>query len=434
MSNKIEENDQSDDTIDLDELGIVCGEQGLEVLTKPELIELQQKSSILKNTFNGICNSFVNFANKLKLGCSKMFIMSPNTTEIKRSVSTDSITNSYYKNVTKSLSTHEYFSFDRFNSKRGAENIHIYFWIGLDLGWMFQNLAVSLVFGFLSLFWIGFMANNYIIVNNTLELYMCMINFMWVFANVLWCVGDIGINNESKYAFSSGMLMTVGLFFWLIQKLWLQNNGLLKEDRYTVLTYHYAKLTPHFQFLGRNWKECEHIFIFSWLILDIGWAFDSKVLWVIGTSISLLISTYMTIYCFTKEYMIIDSVHYLIQLLWLISNICWSYGDVWLDQNDNRKNSMRNISAWELVGAYCIIVGMYCIWILMDYFGKLPNKIPNQFKAYVHQDNNRIDNGLNFYSDKTRTNKINSLNNPLQKMSNDSNQHRINTNVNDDIL
>lgn len=358
------------------DINIICGDHGLEVPTKNEFEELKHNASPLKNIVNKIYNSII---------CPKANI--------------DNTTKENINNAVKSLKTNEYFTLDRFNSIRGAENVHIYFWIGLDLGWMIGNKIMCIFFGTLSLSWVIFMANNYGKQNNTLEIFICLINFIWIYANVIWMIGDIIYNDEEKYSFAAGLLMTIALFLWIVQRFWLRSLGLLKEDRYSIITYIKSGLIPKLKIFGRTWKQCEHCFIFTWLLLDIAWAFHSKWLWICGTISSILMISYLTVSCFMTPYMIIDSVHYFIQLLWLISNVGWSYDDVWNNNSRNVAQSlssnpkqMRIISAWELITVYIIVIGMYVIWILLNYYDKLPINIPVQLRSSVdkYSDKNKM--------------------------------------------
>lgn len=400
----------------------ICREYGIDAPSHEKCDELQKNSSPLQNMLDYTSNIFGNI------------------TKTKIPLPSVEIPPEYVKRAEKSLSTHRFFTFEMFNSIRGAENIHIYFWVGLDLAWMLDDFIASMLFGSLALFWIAFMAHQYVKMNNTLELYICIVNFMWIFANVLWCYGDLTDNTDIKYSFAAGMIMSVATFLWIVQRYWLvPNTGILKEDAYTLRSYIMVGLRPRFRFLGRSWKEYEHLFIFSWLLLDISWAFNCKILWIFGVVLSIPVCVDMTISCFLKPYMVIDSVHYLIQFIWLVSNICWSSVEIWTDHSDSAKSldagrqPMRVISAWLLLTIYFILFIMYFVWITLNYTNCVPNSIPIQLKIFEENElrNKPKKIELNFYHDhqkkvvdnqyKTKT----FIDNPMQNTYEDNNANYV---------
>lgn len=294
------------------------------------------------------------------------------------------------KAVEKSFSTETEFSpLDIFNSIRGAENIHIYLWLGLDLGWALGNIPVSIIFGILALGWIGVLAHQAMRVGNTLELYMNMINFIWIYANCVWNFGNVVYNDNGQWSFSAGMLMTVGVFLWLVQKFWLTRYRWLREDVVTIKRFYCSGLRPRHGYLGFTWKQYEHLFIFSWMCIDICWTFNWKIAWIFPTTIASLISLDFFFTCIQQPYMIIDSIHYLVQILWLFSNLYWAGDELWGTSkrdsipklNTHSPQSARWVSAWTILVTYIIILCLYWLWILLSVGGYISDSAPTQLQV-----------------------------------------------------
>ena len=84
-----------------------------------------------------------------------------------------------------------------FFSVRGAENVHIYFWIGKDLGWILNIAWLGMLCGTGALLWLGVLLYHAIKNNNNEEKYFLMPTFLWLFGNYLWMSGNLLSSDES---------------------------------------------------------------------------------------------------------------------------------------------------------------------------------------------------------------------------------------------
>lgn len=80
-----------------------------------------------------------------------------------------------------------------------------------------------------------------------------------------------------------------------------------------------------------------------------------------------------------------DTMHYVAQLMWVIGNMFWALGQIYVNQDDDAafylfdmsndtKYHMRYIASWVLFAAYWPLIILYCVWIPLTLWNKFPNR------------------------------------------------------------
>lgn len=212
---------------------------------------------------------------------------------------------------------------------------------------------------------------------------MALITALWLLGNYLWCFGELVYEIDGKFRFSAAIIMSIGLFLWLVQRFWLAPNDFIKEDEKTINMYRNAGLIPRYKFLGKTWREAEHLHTFLWLAKDLCWSIGptTRIAWTIFFIPTLILSIDFIWPSWKAPKMIIDTTHYLIQLIWLSANFTWALTELWLDGPDkaqplavNSPKVGRWVSAWLLIMSYVILFILYLVWIPLTAYGYIKIK------------------------------------------------------------
>ena len=276
---------------------------------------------------------------------------------------------------------------DLYYSIRGAENVHVYLWVLKDLGWSLDNKILGLLFGTLAILWCIMLVFHASERRNTLEMFNILTISLWLFGNFIWMIGNLVYGIDGEFRFCASIVMCIGLFLWLAQRFWLLPSGFLKEDIYSINLYKNAKLFARkFDIfgvtvkLGDTWRNVEHLHTILWLLKDICWACEFKVLWIIFFTLTFILSVDFIWLSYKAPKMLIDTVHYVIQIIWLLANFTWALSELWLHSadtpkqlNDYSPNTGRWISAWLLVSTYFIVFLLYIVWLPLTAYGFIKN-------------------------------------------------------------
>lgn len=279
-----------------------------------------------------------------------------------------------------------------FYSVRGAENVHIYFWVAKDIGWTMNNAYVALIFGGIALLWCAVLGYHAAHMHNTLDMWMVLVLICWLGGNLMWCYGEVVYNIEGQYNFAARWLMFFGVFLWFTARLWLIPNKFLVEDDRSKAMYKRAGLVPRFpSLLGNTWRMAEHYHSLFWLLKDICWNIGprAKIAWVICFIPTLLLSVDFIWYSACAPRMAIDTAHYIMQLMWLIANFVWALYEQFLLNSKNdipeplltySPKTGRWIASWILLSTYVVLFALYCVWIPLTAWGLITPEVED-FRA-----------------------------------------------------
>lgn len=268
------------------------------------------------------------------------------------------------------------FSPEIFFTIRGCENVHIYFWIAKDLGWILNN-KIGIFFGLLALLWLGVLLYHAIKNKNNEEKYFLVPTFLWLFANFLWMTGNL-LYGTDVYRFPAGCLMMIGLVMIVYYFVSLKNKEMFIPDEKVTKLYNQEGLIPRFSFFN-TWRRYEFCHVFFWLLKDYSWCSGDKMLWFVGAIPTLIVSFDFVITSSVNKKMTVDMCHYIAQLLWIFSNLTWALVELFNVGSDNGLTYYRGtdhpngryVASIILIFAYLPIVLLYLIWLPLTITGKI---------------------------------------------------------------
>jgi hypothetical protein len=140
-----------------------------------------------------------------------------------------------------------------------------------------------------------------------------------------------------------------------------------------------------------TWRSYENVHIFFWLAKDTSWNHNWEVTWIVFSIPTVLIALdfawqtahvkvclFALISAFSLMYYLqgglVNHVHYIMQILWVLANLVWAYGELFLPGADDHPmplfpvtlqalHSMRWLSSWILVVAFVFGVALHVVWI-----------------------------------------------------------------------
>jgi hypothetical protein len=280
---------------------------------------------------------------------------------------------------------------------RKDENIHIYFWICKDLGWIFNCKEVGILFGTCALFWMIILGYDHYNKKDYEEIYFLFSTFLWLFANYLWMIGNL-IYGTDIFRFCSSCIMMIGLISIIFYFSFLKNKNYFLSNCGKSQYYVSNGLICKFKNIG-GWRRYEYIHMFFWLLKDYCWCSQDKIMWLAGVVPTIYISIDLIIVTWKNKELFVDFIHYLSQLIWVCSNITWAFFELFNLDSDlppnyynktefTTKITGRKIASIILILSWMPIVVLYFIW--------LPLSIINKIKSYnININNNDNDNDNN---------------------------------------
>jgi len=225
-------------------------------------------------------------------------------------------------------------SADFFFSVRGAENVHIYLWVAKDLGWTAGNEFLGMTAGVAALLWIGVLLFNAISVGCTEDAYMLIPMFLWLFGNFWWMEGEFINDDDDVHGPQAGDFMIAGACFLGVYYLFLKPYNILKDDPKMTQLCLREGLIPRFSYF-KTWRQYEHFHTLCWLGKDLSWDQNNPYTYVVFMIPTVLIAADFIHMSITKPKMLIDGVHYIAQLNWVLANAVWSMGELFYWGPDN---------------------------------------------------------------------------------------------------
>jgi hypothetical protein len=286
------------------------------------------------------------------------------------------------KNIANLISGFESpFSPTIFFTVRGCENVHIYFWICKDLGWILNNKVLGMFFGTCALLWLVLLFYHALQNKNNEEVYFLIPAFLWLFANYLWMSGNL-LYNSDCYRFVASCLEMVGLVMIVFYF------SFLKKKYYFVPNEEQSKLYNDFGLICRfksfnTWRRYEFAHMFFWLLKDYCWCSQDKLMWLAGAIPTLFVSIDFIIVTFQNKHMFVDVIHYSAQLIWIFSNLTWAFVELYTVGSDNPVSFSDGINhhpngrfaaSFILLLSLIPIVILYFIWLPLTYFKMIRNE------------------------------------------------------------
>ena len=269
-----------------------------------------------------------------------------------------------------------------YHTVRGFESCLIYTWIAKDLCWTLYSpdpiweIFAGTALGF------GVLVMLRSVIDFELEdAWHRIAEFLWVFANFLWMSADIHdfyeTNEEeiTSVRYPQAAHILEATMCWLaIYYLFIKPSGIkLSATSESSQMYDGTGLVPRFAYF-ENWRQYENVHIVWWIGKDYAWLTENQVMWVIFVIPTVLISIDFVICTGRTKRLMIDHCYYISQLLWVLANITWAYGELYLPEELDEprspwvydkytKASMRWYSCWLLIFAYLPLVFLLCCWL-----------------------------------------------------------------------
>ena len=215
---------------------------------------------------------------------------------------------------------------------RGCENVHIYFWICKDIGWILNNKIVGLMFGTLALIWILVLIINHYFEKNYEDIYFIFPTFLWLFGNYLWMFGNL-VYGTDIFRFTSSCIMMFGILTIIFYFAFLKKKQIFVSNETLTNTYVSNGLVCRFKSIN-TWKRYEFIHMFFWLLKDYCWCSQDKIMWLAGAIPTLFISYDLIKTTFNNKGLFVDLMHYTSQLIWVTSNITWAFSELFYIDSD----------------------------------------------------------------------------------------------------
>jgi hypothetical protein len=268
---------------------------------------------------------------------------------------------------------------------RGSENFHIYLWIAKDLAWSQSWYWPAMVFGSLALAWCFVLLHHAVAARNFEEVYMWVALTLWLAANFVWMAGEVFNNDDDFVVPRAAHIMEAAIAWILFFHIFLKPFGVFQDYDYVNSTYHRPGLKSRFSYF-RNWRQYENAHTLCWLGKDLSWNRQSAAPWIICLIPTVLIAAdFIFITSHPKNRMMDDAVHYFSQLMWVIGNMLWAMGNIFVyaDSDDNPRfifkmyptnAHLRWAASWTLFAAFWPIIALYCVWLPLTFSGHFQKK------------------------------------------------------------
>jgi len=255
------------------------------------------------------------------------------------------------------------------HSLRGVENFHVYLWILKDFAWAQDDYWLAVVFGSAALVFCGVLM--YLALWDLEEVYMYIAMTLWLFGNYWWMAGEVGIHgDDDTNSPECAHILSAALCWMALYYLCLRPLGIVVPSSKTLSRYKHSGLKPRFNYF-LTWRQYEHTHTLFWMAKDLCWNLLLPIPWAIFSVPTVLIACDF-VYVTWKNGHIVDSAHYCAQLIWVISNLTWAAGEIFVPQYDDpipittrTPTALKTCRWWAsvlLVCAFVPITSLYFIY------------------------------------------------------------------------
>ena len=270
----------------------------------------------------------------------------------------------------------------------GLENLLLYVWIAKDLSWTTSSWVGAWFWGILAIVLSLLFVVRAVVDVNWLEIWHGIAQFLWVFGNFWWMIGDVHDvefpDRKSMYDerqkgcqhIMEAALIWLALWYLIVRPLKL----LPEPDEETARMYDEHDLVPSIPYF-KTWRTYESFHIVLWLGKDYAWNTLNKPLWFIFTPFTLIASMDFIWTTARVDNMIIDHVHYISMLMWVIGNMMWALGELFYASDDDPEQLLRGSrpenkncrwwASWCLIWSFLPLLVLHCVWIPLTLAGKL---------------------------------------------------------------
>jgi hypothetical protein len=191
----------------------------------------------------------------------------------------------------------EKWTLEMYSTIRGLESLLLYLWIAKDIAWTTSNWVCAWLFGMLSVVFAFLFLVRAVMDVNWLEIWHAVAQFLWVFGNFWWMIGDV---HDVEFPGEKSMydqrqtdcshIMEAAMCWLALWYLVVRPLKLLPEpDAETSTDYDgiAGNLVPSVPYF-KTWREYESFHVILWLGKDYAWNTLNKPLWFIFTPFTLI--------------------------------------------------------------------------------------------------------------------------------------------------
>jgi hypothetical protein len=208
---------------------------------------------------------------------------------------------------------------------------------------------------------------------------------VWLYGNAEWMYGechdfvykvtdhDLALDDKTT-AESAIVLWAAGAIFAalcitrLLRRRWCcwhqQPLRLVSSDENDV-----DELQPHgwMLWMFRDWSDYEEFHNLTWLCCDLSWNLLSAGFWWPAAALTLFISCDTTAVSSRVRDGIVDTAHYFFQMLWVVSNCIWVYGDLYTNQDNQNPEIIISILAptRDALSNFRFLSSIVCLFALL---------------------------------------------------------------------
>jgi hypothetical protein len=270
---------------------------------------------------------------------------------------------------------------------RGWDNIHIYLWIMKDYAWTIDNKPLALVFGCGALAWCLVLQVVAYRQRDWEEMYFLISMMLWLFANFWWMAGETNISGDDDVnSVETSFMMETALVWLLAFYLVAKPLDLVPTNQELKESFELAGMHSRFTCLS-NWREYEYLHMLCWLAKDLSWNLESKTAWALALIPTFFIGLDFMYQSWSRRY-IVDFAHYTAQLIWVLANAAWSYGELFNMNYDSpipvdspSSDSVRTGRWWAsilLLAAFIPIVLLYFVWLPWVMYQALKERVKRE--------------------------------------------------------
>lgn len=259
-----------------------------------------------------------------------------------------------------------------------VEMICLYLWMSTDLCWTQLWYWPSLILGSVTLLWMFCTFYIVWIENDLNEFFVLVAQFLWIFANVWWMMGemhDYEYPEQEKLTVKRAQetslimlmaLLWLGLYYFFLRPMRLISANIVRDIENN-------SQRPRLSVFFRTWRDYETIHVFLWLGKDYAWCSENLIMWYIFMVPTVLVAAdFAWTSLWTKKASLIEKVNSCAVLLWVIANMVWAIGDFYYpktmndpahfyDYDGKSSHSLRWYVGWILLVTMSLILLTYVV-------------------------------------------------------------------------
>jgi hypothetical protein len=143
---------------------------------------------------------------------------------------------------------------------------------------------------------------------------------------------------------TAGAVLSVALgwigFYYIVLRGHKEIN--VKPCKASLRKYDESGLVCRYSFIN-SWREYENLHILWWWGKDAAWNLEIKEMWIVFAIPTVMMAFDFVISSFSVKKSWIDHVHYVAQFIWVVANLVWASGELWvLDLDETQGISNRH--------------------------------------------------------------------------------------------